>query len=186
MPFVTFYTPTYNRPNLLYRCERSVRQQLDQDLQHLIIEDFVGIGIVEMFRQVSWHAARVQGMYVYMLQDDDALLDERVVGDFKEFVGRKWPPVVICKVHIGRREFPPDAVWEQEPQIRKIDMGSYFVRADVWKRHACDFGQRYEGDFDFIYKLWEDGYDFAWWKRVVAFKQAIGKGLPESKVRIFA
>ncbi len=186
MPFVTFYTPTYARPGLLYNCERSVRAQTDQDLQHLVIEDTVGIGIDGMYRQVQEHAGRVRGNYVYMLQDDDVLSDAEVVADFKAFVGRRWPEVVICQILIGKRALPPETAWGVAPRLGKIDLGCYFVRADVWKRHARDFGPRYEGDYDFIAALWREGYRFDWWERIVAVKQAIGSGRPEPEVRLIA
>ena len=67
----------------------------------------------------------------------------------------------------------------QAPQPGR-STGSYVVRADVFCRHADQFGARYEGDYDFIRFLWDRRYTFAWWDRLVAEAQQVGMGRPEA------
>lgn len=177
MAFLTIYTPTYKRPTLLAECRASVAAQSDADYQHLVVEDAVGIGIGGMFAAIQTNAPLVEGEYVYILQDDDLLVDRDFVRELKRFV---WehndPPVVIVR---NRKHGLQPRCWQQPPQLGSIDLGSYVIRADVFCRHADRFGKRYEGDYDFIRALWDMHYPFAWWDRLVAEAQQVGMGKPE-------
>lgn len=183
MPFITFYTPTYRRPRLLADCVASIERQSDRDHQHLIITDHVGVGIPGVFAAVQEFAPLIAGEYVYFLQDDDILADEHVVRDLRRFVDSSArPPVVVARNRKGRATYPPLHRWGRQPQLGYIDLGSYIVRADVFKAHAGDFGRRYEGDFDFINALWQAGHAFAWYDRLIAEAQQIGMGKAETAV----
>ena len=178
MAFLTIYTPTYRRPLLLAECRASVAAQSDPDYQHLVIEDTVGLGIGGMFAAIRQHTALIEGEYVYVLQDDDVLVDREFVRELKAFVWQhNRPPVVIVR---NRKHGLQPRLWRQAPQLGSIDLGSYVVRADVFCRHADQFGARYEGDYDFIRFLWDRRYTFAWWDRLVAEAQQVGMGRPEA------
>lgn len=176
--FLTIYTPTYRRPRFLAACKESVAAQSDRDYQHLVIEDRVGVGVEGMFLAVRDNVGLIEGQYVYMLQDDDVLVDRDFVRELKRFV---WehndPPVVIVR---NKKHGLQPRRWRQAPQLGSIDLGSYVVRADVFCRHADQFGARYEGDYDFIRFLWDRRYTFAWWDRLVAEAQQVGMGRPEA------
>lgn len=175
--FLTIYTPTYRRPRFLAACKESVAAQSDRDYQHLVIVDEVGIGVAGMFAAIPGNVPLIEGEYVYILQDDDVITDRDFVRDLKRFA---WehndPPVVIVK---NRKFGVQPRKWEQAPQLGHIDLGSYVIRADVFAENAHRFGRRYEGDYDFIRALWDMGYPFAWWDRLVAEAQQVGMGRPE-------
>lgn len=177
MAFLTFYTPTYRRPHLLAECIASVQAQSDPDWQHLVIRDEVGIGIEGVFAAVPEHTPEIEGDYVYMLQDDDLLVDRDFIRDLKRFVWEhNSPPVVIVR---NQKHGLQPRRWQAPPQLGSIDLGSYVIRADVFCENAHRFGRRYEGDFDFIRALWDLRYPFAWWDRLVAEAQQVGMGRPE-------
>lgn len=179
MTAITFYTPTYKRPRLLAQCRESVALQSDRDSQHLVIVDEVGLGIDGMFAAIPTHTGEIAGDYVYVLQDDDVLADRDVVAEFKRFVHEHdEPPVVIVRNDKAQYGVQP-TLWQQEPRLGCIDLGSYIVRADVFRAHADQFGRAYSGDFPFIHYLWSAGYEFAWWDRMFAVAQQIGLGRPE-------
>jgi len=181
MPFLTFYTPTYKRPRLLADCHTSIQMQSDSDWEHVVIPDLVGIGINGVFREVKNNASKINGQYVYFLQDDDVIADEDMVRDIKKFaIANNYPPVIIARNIKGALNLPLN--WHSEPLKGTIDLGSYIVRADVFKLHADQFGERYEGDFDFIHYLWDAGYEFAWWDKLIAIAQQWGYGMPEREV----
>lgn len=184
-PFLTFYTPTYKRPRLLENCRASVRQQSLDEWEQVIIPDEIGIGVGGMFGQVQHHVQLVRGDYVYLLQDDDVLADAHVVRDLKTTAkSYDYPAVVMVKNVKRGNVYPTPEAWGREPREGLIDLGSYVVRSDIFKRHASDFGQRYAGDFDFILALWQHNYRFFWYDRLIARAQALGLGRPESQLRV--
>ena len=58
-------------------------------------------------------------------------------------------------------------------------LSCFAVRREVWVENADRWGQRYEGDFDFIHGLWERDYEFHWWPRLAFRALRISYGAPE-------
>jgi hypothetical protein len=161
MPFLTIYTPTYKRPKLLAQCKATVAMQTCQDIQHYVRFDNVGVGIDGMYRQLKQDVGDIRGDYVYILPDDDRLCDVRAVETLQRFVqANDSPPVVIVRTRKASYMLP--LLWQQEPRQGHIDLASYVVRRDVFQAHVKDFGERYEGDFDFIHAVWRAGWAFSW------------------------
>lgn len=182
-PLVTFYTPTYKRPVMLSICRQSVEAQSDPSWEQLIVPDEVGIGIPGMFREIPNNTRRMKGRYIYVLQDDDMLADKYFVEELRKFLeAMNDPEVVIVRTRKGGLILPLE--WKTRPRLAHIDLANYVVRADVFLRHAEAFGQRYEGDFDFINRLWELQYRFEWLDRLVCVSQAVGRGRTEDEIRI--
>ena len=157
-PFLTFYTPTYRRPRALAACMASVEKQtLAAQIEHVIIADYVGIGIGGMYQRVPQYAEAVHGDYVHVLADDDELHDKSVVEQVRDFaVAQGYPAVILVDVvKIGMGLIVPS--WP--PVEGEIDLGNMIVRGDVWQRHCGDYGKRYEGDADFARSVHRAGYE---------------------------
>jgi hypothetical protein len=181
MTFMTIYTPTYQRPTYLAICRYSVQAQTCRDFQHMVIVDDTGIGVDGMFRDIRRHVDQIRGQYVYILSDDDRLLDPRGMEQVQQFAGEhNNPPVIIVRNRKWGSVFP--LVWEEEPQLTQIDTGNFIIRADVFRETADKFGQRYEGDFDYIHFLWESGYPFTWFDFLFSEMQVGGKGMTEAQI----
>lgn len=176
--FLSVYTPTYKRPNLLAMCRASVKAQTIP-CQHVIVHDKVGIGVDGMFEAIRDHAHLCAEDYVMVLSDDNVLTDREFARDLKAEVAiHRLPDVVMFKGEIAGQIQP--VVWGSEPLETKVDLSCFAVRNHIWQRHAPDWGHRYEGDFDFIHTLWERGYRFHWWDREVFRAQLISRGQPEA------
>lgn len=155
-PFLTFYTPTYRRPQGLAACLRSVSAQTARDrIEQIVIPDHVGHGIEGMYAAIPQYAAMVHGAYVHLLADDDVLAAPDVVERLEMAIGETLPPLVIVRALKGALTLPLGAVWP--PVCGRIDLGCIITRADVWKRHCGSYGKRYEGDFDFVAALAAEG-----------------------------
>lgn len=157
-PFLSFYTPTYKRPQALARCLASVAAQTDVALiEQIVIPDHVGIGVDGMFAAVPRYGAILSGRYVHLLADDDALASPHVVEIVRHFAeAHDNPPVILVRVVKGGVLLPSSGEpWP--PVCGQIDLGCLIVRSDIWKAHAADYGQRYEGDYDFAHALFEAG-----------------------------
>lgn len=181
MSFMTFYTPTYKRPTYLAICKRSVQMQTCQDFQHMVIVDEVGIGVAGMFEDIHRHTDAIRGKYVFILGDDDCLLEPDGLARVKAFAEENnHPPVIIVRNHKWDKTFP--LLWECAPEYLKIDLGNFIIRADVFIENAERFGKCYEGDFVFIDYLWKAGYPFAWLDYVFSGMQIGGKGRTEAEI----
>lgn len=159
-PFLTIYTPTFRRPEGLVRCMASVQAQTAvADIEHLIVPDYVGLGVGGMYKRVQDYAQAVHGRYVHILADDDVLPDSTVVEKLKAFVEANGKPeMVIVNSRKGDKTYPDMAYWP--PCQGHIDLGCLVTRQDVWKRHVQAYGHpgRYEGDFDFADAVWAAGH----------------------------
>lgn len=179
MVFLTLYTPTYRRPTYLERCKASVYTQTCQDVQHLIIEDTQGHGIPAMFADVANHHDKISGEYVMFLCDDDMLFDDHVVQDVYDviqstmshsFVG-VTTDVLMVKMEVDGRVYPGDFRAHNQPVCGDIAIGCWIVKKEVWTSHR--YGERYEGDYDFIRSVFDvNKWTIAWYDRVVSRAQS--------------
>lgn len=178
MAFLTIYTPTYKRPLALQVCIDSIKEQTRAGfIEHVIIPDEVGIGIDGVYREVPNNLDKVHGDYVLFLSDDDMLIDPEFMRKFYAYAIDGYPEVVIIKAEKSGRILPD--LWQHEPMLGHIDLACFVVRSDIWKANADKWGQRYEGDYDFIKSLWDQGYNFKWLDIVAVKAQRISRGQPE-------
>lgn len=157
-PFLSFYTPTYKRPQGLARCLASVAGQwCAREIEQVVIPDHVGIGIEGMYAALPSYVDAIHGQYVHVLADDDELYTPDVVTTVRQFAhDAGFPAIILVAVQKGPLTIAPPA-WP--PVEGQIDLGSMIVRADVWKAHAHDWGKRYEGDYDFAAALHRAGHE---------------------------
>ena len=179
MAFLTVYTPTYKRPKALTVCIESVKNQTHPNLiQHLIIPDEIGLGIDGMYSDIINHVDEVNGEYVLVLSDDDLLCNLDFARKLYDYIeNNDYPEVVIIKAIKSGRVLP--TIWNAKPQLGHIDLSCFVVRSDIWKANADKWGKRYEGDFDFINSLYEQGYQFNWFDIIASKAQRISRGQPE-------
>ena len=154
-PFLSFYTPTYRRPEQLQACMESVRQQTAvADVEQIVVPDHVGLGVGGMFERVPRYAAALHGRYVHFLCDDDILASPNAVARVRLQAGAEdYPDVMIVGSQKPGGMFP--SANEGPPVLGSIDLGCFIVERSVWTEFAHCYGRRYEGDFDFISHLWE-------------------------------
>jgi hypothetical protein len=178
-PFITFYTPTYKRPEGLAKCLASVAQQTAvRQIEQIVIPDHVGIGIAGMYQLVPEYAKSVHGDYVHILADDDVLASPTVVEQVQQFaIESGYPPVIIVRVVKGGLALPIDRPWP--PVCGRIDLGCAITRADVWQAFAHRYGSRYEGDFDYMDALCQAGYPAAFLD-VLFLVGGVSRGEPEA------
>jgi len=177
IPFLSFYTPTYKRPAALAACMASVAKQTEvQRIEHVIVADYVGLGIAGMYAQVPDYAEALHGEYVHLLADDDVLANPSVVAQVLDFSRSEGaPPIILVDVlkngmHIGGNWPPVEG---------RIDLGCLIVRRDIWMRHCFDYGKRYEGDYDMARAMARAGHRTARLP-LVFLTGGVGRGVPES------
>lgn len=177
-PFLTFYTPTFRRPQGLTRCLASVRSQTAVDsIEQIVIPDHVGVGVGGMFDRIKQYADAIHGDYVHILCDDDALFAPDVVACVKYFAEAEGSPeLIVVDVVKGRNRWPAPPAWP--PRFGFIDLGCGIVRADVWKRHVADYQPVYEGDITFFNALAAAGVQASIYP-ILFLTGAVSRGAPE-------
>lgn len=169
-PFLTIVTRCHRRPELLAGNIASVNAQTDKDIEHVLIPDFSGKGIPHANKLLYRDRHRVRGEYVYILDDDNELVDRKLVARLKRaadvndqphvFVVRGLRPTGEIKV------FPDSDAWASRKLVKKTtNAHCYVVRGDVWKKHIKSFG--YPATLSGAWKfpkalIREGGYRFVW------------------------
>lgn len=181
-PFVSFFTPTFKRPQRLARCLASVSAQTAvQHLEQIVLPDHVGLGVVDgLFGRLPQYATACHGRYVHVLADDDVLAAPDVVERLMAFAETQdHPPVIVVEV-IKRINGEPMRLpaYRGEPQEGLFDMACLVLRRDVFLAHVHDYGRRYAGDADHAQIVWHSGYRWTWAPILFVEGEAM-KGAPE-------
>ena len=184
-PFLSIITRTYRRPFALSQCVQSVREQTDQDLEHLILEDMVGMGVAESHR--LFLKAKPAGYYVMILDDDDLMATPGVVADLHVVANEYRPDVIVFKMNNAELGILPDAlVWQHEPLPARISGSNVAVRRHVW--HGCipailgrDGVPCYESDFLYLEEIWRRTRRIHWLDRIEVLVSRVNRGAMEGK-----
>ena len=168
-PFLTFFTRCCRRPNALNRNIESVLRQSSAAWEQLFVVDQTGKHdedpVLWANRQFERYAHLVKGQYVYPLDDDGSLVDNRAVEIMAIAAAENtWPDVLLVKM----RSFNLDKIWRTHPieNIWSLDwengdrpdfwIGTGFnivTRTDTWLSHIYHYQYAPGGDHKFITSL---------------------------------
>jgi hypothetical protein len=178
-PFLSLYTPTFRRPRGLTSCLASVAAQTAvDDIEHLVIPDYVGVGVDGMYARVPFYAHALHGQYVHLLADDDVLAGPHVVAELMQRATTGgFPSVLVVSAVKGNLKLPLDNAGP--PVCGRIDLGCLIVRRDIWLQHVGDYGKCYEGDFWFAKALWDAGHRFVYATDITFLHGAVSRGAAE-------
>lgn len=177
--FLTIVTRSFKRPKGLARCVQSVARQSDPDVQQIIVHDALGRGVE--WSHVNLCNVPIGGQFVFVLDDDDYLIDDQFVESLKALVAAEQPDVVFVQMDVEGRILPRDDM-PNGPQLGEIAMSCFVVRRDVWLEHVVDFLPVYEGDLTFIHAVWHcpKQHRRATLRRLVSKTGGVGGGHAES------
>jgi len=187
-PFLTIVTGCYRRPLMLRRNVVSVQAQSDPDYEQMFLEGDAESGIDGFHRRLGERQRHYRGRYIYVLPDDDMLVDADFIAGLKRVCAEHDPDVVMVKADKLRFGILPSAAaWGNVPLFGQVDLLNYVVRAEVWKVHSASFTKRdhpyhhgaYAGDYSFIEDVFKSGASVYWWDRLVSKSQRISQGAPE-------
>lgn len=178
---LSIVTRCYRRPVGLRRCKLSLALQTSQNFEHVLLVDDVGIGFRAADVRLATDApALINGDYVYILDDDNLLIDNQFVARI-EWIAREYDlDVIMVKSDHGRAGIlPSPEVWRRRPIATQVDTLNAVVRAEVWKRHVGVFAtcQDDARDTAFLTELFNHGYSIRWLDKVVAMSGPLaGRG----------
>ena len=116
--------------------------------------------------QIFKIADKLNGKYVYVLDDDDYIINMNFVRSFKQFLSKQEisPPVVICKGFIDEKPFPK--VWQAPLNRGQIGSPNFITRNDIFKLYAKNWVQDRAGDWHFI-SACSKHENFCWWDKII-------------------
>jgi len=178
---LSIITRCYRRPVGLRRCKLSLALQIDQDFEHILLVDDVGIGFrAADARLVTDAPALINGDYVYVLDDDNFLIDNSFVARIHWFAQEYDPDIIMVKSDNGRQGIlPTPEVWRRRPIRCHNDPLNSVVRSEIWKRHigilaTCQDDAR---DSALLTELFNHDYSIRWLDKVVAMSGPLaGRG----------
>lgn len=178
--FLTIVTRCCKRPKMLTSNIESVLFQTDQDVEQVFIVDHKQAGILRANISLAQNKHRVDGDYVYILDDDTRLFDKGFVARLKR-AAKESPDIIMVKS--SRPQFAPHVlpkpfVWNcpERLALTSTNCLCYIVRRQPWLDHIEAFGEPAAGDWHFLKAVRDSGASFAWIDLVVAETQQLGRG----------
>lgn len=181
--FLTIVTRACRRPKMLSENIASVKMQSCHDLEQIFIVDRARAGIQAADRSLSLNKDRVQGEYVYILDDDCMLIHVDFVQMVRDVVDEHAPDVVMVKSRRppgppSRRPLVPlEGVWGRRLRHGSCNCLCYVVRAELWKEYIEWFGvKRWGGDWWFLERVLKTQPSMYWLDEIVADARQLGRG----------
>jgi glycosyltransferase involved in cell wall biosynthesis len=168
---------------MLTKALNSVLAQTCKSIEVIFIIDNQKRGVKWANKQFAANIHRVDGEYVYTLDDDSFLPSKQFVARLRQFARAKDNPAVIMVK--GRRPqlkpniLPKPSVWGRRAKLRVTTTNGacFVVRQDAWKKHVAAYGNRGSGDWNFLSALKSDGgLNFTWFDFVAKETQQLGRG----------
>lgn len=167
MPFMSFVTRCCKRPGPLKRCIESVKKQTSQDYEHVFLIDEIGKGYAYANAQFWLHRNKVTGKFVFLLDDDDYVIEPDFIKDIKDIVNRYAPDVIMVKMQTEAHIFPMNNVWQKKPISGSIGTSCFVISNAIYQRHIKSFSQNCGGDYHFIKEVFKHGYKIFWFDKVI-------------------
>lgn len=181
--FLTIITRCCLRPKMLAKNLSSVLAQTDCDLEVIFIPDFHRRGVRWANAQFMANIHRIDGEYVYLLDDDCFLRDKRFVANLKKLVGKTRPAVIMVRAYrpqMAPNVLPKDRVWgkRQNLKVATANGGCFVIRSDLWKATASNYNKPGSGDWSYLGPLVNrKGVDFVWGNFFGCESMQLGRGV---------
>lgn len=180
MPFLEVLTRCYKRPVMLAANRASLDGQTDGDWMQTLLIDTIGRGIGWSYDNLAAQAGDLEGVYIWVLDDDDMCTRSTLVAELKQIVAQHDPDVIMLRMDHGPLGVLPSRSWGGAPEQGDIGCSAYVVRREVWQRHAQAMTPgHYAGDFDFIRSVFLAGPRVYWHDVTASAVQRISHGAPE-------
>lgn len=163
---------------MLARNKASMAGQTCANWGQTFLVDDVGRGIGWSNLNMAAYAERLQGDYVWILDDDDECIRPTLVKEVQEFAADD-PEVIWVRMDHGPRGILPGRNWGQAPVHADIGVSAYIVRRDVWQAAAEAWTMDYHADFLFASKVYEMTTRHVWHDVIASRVQRISVGAPE-------
>lgn len=180
-PFLEVITRYFKRPRMFRLNRLSLQVQTCQDWMQTVLIDNLGQGVAWANENLGAWAPKLQGEYIWILDDDDQCIRPTFVAELLAIATELNPDVIMVKMdHKERRVLPDVAHWGQPPAHGFIGCSAYVVKRQVWQQHAAAwYPGTYYSDFNFIAAVFNSGPKVYWHDVIASEVQRISLGQPE-------
>lgn len=186
-PFLTIITRSYKRPIGMSKNLESIEALTDKDIEQIFIHDEVGVGMLEANRSFSDPSVTelIKGQYVFLLDDDDFIVNPNMVNLLKSVAFTENAPDIIffrmiIKNGMNNNYYPTDELcWGKEPIIARIGGSCMVVKTDWFKKYIHHFGVQRCGDYQFLKAMWNNSPSAYWLDVLMCETGSVGGGKPE-------
>jgi hypothetical protein len=181
--FLTIVTRCCQRPLALRRNIESVITQSCHDVEQIFIVDHKRKGIHLADRMLGMSKDRVEGEYVYILDDDCYLINDNFISTVNDIAFFSDPDIIMVKSR--RPPGPPSrqaivpipSVWGGKLRHGSCNCLCYVMRAELWKEHIIHFGDKpWGGDWWMLEKALATDPDIYWHDEIMADAVQLGRG----------
>lgn len=186
-PFLSIITRVYKRPIGLSKNLESIESLNDKDIEQIFIEDKIGVGMLEANRFFSYEKVKnvICGEYVFLLDDDDFIVNQNFVSMLKFVVANENNPDVIffrmtIKNNMNNNLYPTDELcWGNRPIIARIGGSCFVVKKEIYLKFIHNFAHQRCGDFYFINSVFESGATCYWLDYLMCETGKVSRGKAE-------
>ena len=184
-PFLSIITRVMKdkRPEAYGAHKESIKRLESKDFEELMIIDSVGYGVHEANRSLSEAIGRVSGDYVYLLDDDNFLLNPKMIDSLKKVSKKHNPDVIIFRAYIRNGKYddiyPTSHVWRKEIKACHIGGICFAVKREIFDKFIYYYDQPSMGDFHFIDAVIKSGASVYWLDEFQAETFRVGRGKAE-------
>ena len=182
-PFLSIVTRKYKRPVGLNKNMQSVDDLKSNKWEQIFINDDIGKGVLEANKSFSKVKDIIKGKYVFLLDDDDFIVNENMISELEQIAQLNNNPDVICfKMLIKNKnncDYPTPDVWGKEPKRGSIGGSCFVVSKEVYQRFIHKFGVYPMGDFNFINEVFKYDIKVYWHDKRMAETGKVSRGAAE-------
>lgn len=188
-PFLSIITRVYKRPVGLSANKASIVSLTDKDVEQIFITDHIGVGMLEANRSFSKSEVKclIDGEYVFLLDDDDFIVNKNMVNELKKIHSQFNPDVIffrmIIKNNMNNNYYPTDKdCWGIRPVIARIGGSCFVVKKEIYMKYIHHFALPRCGDFAFINEVFNSGASCYWHNVLMCETGKVSRGKPEHHV----
>lgn len=164
-PFLSILTRVHGerRPNGFAANKASVASLTSRSYEHIFIHDKIGLGRYYANMAFTLACAAIEGEFVFMLDDDDFIVNDRMIEELQQIVKVKPETDVIVFRNIIKNGtfnnyYPSPECWaSQVPKIAHIGGSCFVCRAEVYKEFVGHFGRPACGDYYMLEAMFKSG-----------------------------
>lgn len=163
-----------------------IEKQSLKNFQQIFIVDKVGQGMLAANTSLQLATEHIKSNYVYLLDDDDLLVDKDFVIRIRSIIELKKPDIIFVKAFIETSHpdkiFPHTNCWRKWPKDDKklrghIGGGCFIVTKELYEKYIHHFALSSFGDWNFITNIMKDDSLNVYWLDKIVVESKPNRGI---------